>query len=420
MAFMIRVASAALAYLSQVVLARFMGTHEFGIFVYVWTWALLIGSLADAGLGSAAQRFIPEYNEHKSFDLLRGFLAGSRLISLAAATLLALIAALATLLAAPLLDSVFVIPLYIACLCLPIYALCNVQDGIARCYNWINVGLVPTFVVRPLLLLALMIATRATGFASDAQTAIICTVISFWLIGGIQTLFLNRRLAVTVENGERAYEAGRWLHVSLPIVMATGFYMLLSYVDILVLQQFRPPEDVAHYHAAIKTLTLVSFVYFSVAAATAHRFSEYGASGDRAKLHAFVANSVRWTFWPSLAITIVILALGKPLLSLFGSDFAAAYPVMFIAAIGLLARASVGPAERMLSMLGEQYHCAGAFAAAFCINLFGCVMLTPNYGIIGAAFATSLALVFEALVLYSMVKSRLGLHAFAFGARGAN
>jgi O-antigen/teichoic acid export membrane protein len=74
----------------------------------------------------------------------------------------------------------------------------------------------------------------------------------------------------------------------------------------------------------------------------------------------------------------------------------------------------------MLSMLGEQYHCAGAFAAAFCINLFGCVMLTPNYGIIGAAFATSLALVFEALVLYSMVKSRLGLHAFAFGARGAN
>ncbi len=264
-----------------------------------------------------------------------------------------------------------------------------------------------------------MLAAHAAGFAIDARTAVECSVVSFWLVGMLQTLLLNRRLGATIEPGYCHYDAKRWLGTSLPIVLATGFYMLLSYVDILVLQHFRPPEDVAHYYAATKTLTLVSFVYFSVAAATAHRFSEYGASGDRARLHAFVATSIRWTFWPSLAIVAVILLLGRPLLSLFGADFASAYPVMFVAAVGLIARAAVGPAERMLSMLGEQRRCALVFATAFGVNLVACLALVPNYGTIGAAVATSLALIVETALLYSAAKSRLGFHAFIFRGAGA-
>src|SRR5450759_1474675 len=76
--FLIRVGSALLALASQVLLARWMGSFEFGIYIYVWTWVLMIGALSDMGLSSAARRFIPEYTELKAFDRLRGFLAASR------------------------------------------------------------------------------------------------------------------------------------------------------------------------------------------------------------------------------------------------------------------------------------------------------------------------------------------------------
>ena len=46
--FVIRVFSAGLAYLSQILLARWMNGSEYGVFVYVWTWVVLIGSLLDA------------------------------------------------------------------------------------------------------------------------------------------------------------------------------------------------------------------------------------------------------------------------------------------------------------------------------------------------------------------------------------
>ena len=61
--FLVRVGSAMLALVSQVLLARWMGKFEFGIYIYVWTWVLMIGALSDMGLSSAARRFIPEYTE---------------------------------------------------------------------------------------------------------------------------------------------------------------------------------------------------------------------------------------------------------------------------------------------------------------------------------------------------------------------
>src|SRR5512135_1683926 len=54
--FLVRVGSALLALASQVLLARWMGSFEFGIYIYVWTWVLMIGALSDMGLSSAARR----------------------------------------------------------------------------------------------------------------------------------------------------------------------------------------------------------------------------------------------------------------------------------------------------------------------------------------------------------------------------
>lgn len=412
--FLIRVASAALAYLSQIALARWMGTHDFGIYVYVWTWALLIGNIADAGLAFSAQRFVPEYEQRGAYDAQRGFIFGSRVLTMAMATVLAGVSVLAVMFFAPRFDETYRIPLYLACLCLPVYALSSVQDGIARCYNWTSVGQMPTFILRPILLLAMMGAAYVLGWPTDATTAIACSVVSFWMIGIAQTLLLNRNLAKTIPAGPRTYEPKVWLAASLPIAMAVGFYVMLTYIDVIALQYFRPPEDVAHYHAAAKTLTLVSFVYFSVTAATAHRFSTYHVAGERVALEAFLAQAIRWTFWPSLAMVVAVLAVGQPLLVMFGPDFAAAYPLMFVLAIGLLARASVGPAERLLSMLGQQRACALAYAAAFASNLIACVILIPRYGDMGAATATSLALIVESVLLFWINRRRLGLHTFVW------
>jgi O-antigen/teichoic acid export membrane protein len=156
-------------------------------------------------------------------------------------------------------------------------------------------------------------------------------------------------------------------------------------------------------------------VHFAVSAAVAHRFSQYHVTEDHGRLKQILSDSIRWTFWASLAATVVILAAGKLLLSLFGAQFVDGYYLMFILAAGLMARAAVGPVERLLNMLGEQRACAMVYATAFGLNLALCVVLIPIFGVAGAAIATSTALIVESALLFCVTKRRLGFHVFIWG-----
>src|SRR5258707_11659928 len=91
--FVIRVVSAALAYLSQILLARWMGGSDYGVYVYVWTWVLLLGSMMDFGISASAQKIIPEYRARGEHALLRGFLSGSRWLTFAVSSVVSLLLA---------------------------------------------------------------------------------------------------------------------------------------------------------------------------------------------------------------------------------------------------------------------------------------------------------------------------------------
>ncbi len=416
--FLIRVGGALLAYGSQALFARWMGTFEFGIYVYVWTWVLLLGPMLDLGLASAAQRFIPQYRQHRQLELLRGYVSGARLLGVSIAFLAACLCAALVWSIRGWLDDYTIIPLVLACLCLPAHSLANIQDGISRSYDWVGLAIVPTYIVRQVLLTIMMGATFAVGIPVDATTAMVLACVALWAPVLGQLCVLNGRLRARIEPGPKQLELKHWLATALPILLAESFYFLLSYTDVILLQQFRPPEDVAVYYAAVKTLALVSFIYFSVAMTAAHRFSSYHASGDRAGLAQFFRQTTRWTFWPSLCATALLLAFGRPLLSLFGPQFVDGYRLLFILAVGLLARASIGPVERFLNMLGQQRLCALVYASAFAINVGLGLVLIPRLGEDGAAIATASAILVETASLFLVARLRLGFHTFIFGPAG--
>jgi O-antigen/teichoic acid export membrane protein len=413
--FIIRVISAGLAYLSQILLARWMDGSDYGIYVYVWTWVLLLGSMMDFGISASAQKIIPEYRTRGDKALLRGFLSGSRWMTLSVSAAVSLLLAGVVRLLSPWLGASEIVPLYVGCATLPAFVVANTQDGIARSHDWMRLGLMPQFVIRQALIIGLTTGAFALGLHLGATIAMLASAGAVWIAMIGQMIVLNRRLAGHIEPGPRAYDFRGWLAISLPILLVESFYLLLSYTDVLVLQQFRSSEEVGVYFAVVKTLALVSFIHYAMSATTAHRFAEYHALGDKERLSAYVAHAINWTFWPSLAATVLLLALGRPLLWLFGPQFVGGYDIMFIAAIGLVVRSAIGPVERLLNMLGHQHICALAYALAFVMNVVLCVVLVPRFGGHGAAAATSISLLFETVLLFWIVRQRLGLHVLAFG-----
>ena len=408
-AFTVRVTSAALLYLTQIVLARWMGSTEYGIYVFVWTWVLVLGGLSHLGLSLAMIRLLPAYREADELDLARGLVRGGRLAALGLGTLVAMLAIGGLWLLGPAVTGPYVLPLYIALACVPMFALTDVQDGIGRGQAWMDLALLPPYVLRPLLLLGAMLAAHLLGLPMRAESAAGAAIVATWGAAAVQTVFINRRLRAAVPAGARRMAFRDWFRISLPLVVIAACELVLQNADVLVISRYMTPADVGIYFAAAKTMSLILFVHYAVGSAVANRFAALNTRGDRDALRAFVRDAVNWTFWPSLASALLILVLGLPLLALFGPQFEAGYPVMAILVLGFLARAAMGPSEFLLNMLGEQQLCAAVLAVAAALDIALAFALVPAFGLVGAAAATSIALAVAAGLNDLVARRRLGI-----------
>ncbi|MBZ9991876.1 lipopolysaccharide biosynthesis protein [Mesorhizobium sp. BH1-1-5] len=407
-AFSIRIISAFIAFVSQVLMARWMGSFEYGISVLVWVTMVIVGNLACLGFHTSVIRFIPEYRERGMLAELRGIVQASRLFVLVASTLVAGLGALGVWLASDWIENYYVIPFILGVICLPMIAMGDLLQGLARANSWALLALSPTYLVRPVLILLFMALMLGMHYVPDAKTAIFAWIAATYVTTLGQLMAVTSRMEKKIPPGPMAVHFGQWILVSLPIFLVEGFFFLLTNADVLMVGAYLNPNDVAVYFATVKTLALVHFVYFAVKAGVAQRYAQF-THGEPHRLAAFARETVSWTFWPSLLMALLVLVLGEPMLVLFGPEFTAGYPLLFLLVLGVVARAAVGPCESLLTMSGNQNICAAVYAMTLALNIGLNVILIPLFGLWGAAIATSLAMVFEASALSFTVWRKLGI-----------
>ncbi|MEO0635448.1 MAG: polysaccharide biosynthesis C-terminal domain-containing protein [Pseudomonadota bacterium] len=411
-AFSIRVASAAIGFFSQIVLARVLGAFEYGIFSLVFVASLLGGGLACLGMQTAALKFVATYRASGDLEGLRGILFASRLMALVFASAAALLGGVVIWFAQDLVESFYLTPFVLALALLPLIALSEVQDMLGRAFDSPDAAFLPTFIVRPALLLGLMILAVTSGFGATAITALVCGLLAVFLGVVWQAMQLAGPISRAAPKGARRIELRNWMAVALPIFLVGGFFNLLTNVDVLILGYFVAPDQVAIYFAAAKILALVHFVPFAIKAAVQHRFAALHQSGDQAGLAAFARDAVRWGFGPTAVLALFIGLCAPLILRLFGPGFDEAAPLVWVLIAGLVCRSAVGPAESLLTMVGQERICAIAYAFTLAVNVTLNILLIPRFGLWGAAVATATAMVVEAIVLWVVARRRLGFSVF--------
>ncbi|WP_246660416.1 polysaccharide biosynthesis C-terminal domain-containing protein [Nitratireductor sp. XY-223] len=413
-AFVIRVISAGIAFLAQIFLARLMGQFEYGIFVFVWVMAIIVGNFACFGFHTALIRFVPQYRAHGEIAKIRGITLTARLFALTSASLVALLGIAAVYGFGDALPPYYLTPLVLGAFMLPMIALGDIMDGTARANSWIVQALTPTYLARPALIPVAMLVAVLLGYEASAKTALIAALIATYVTTLGQLTILGWRLRRRFEAGPKEIEFGYWIKIAMPIFLVEGFYYLLTNADVVMVGFFLPPDQVATYYAAAKTMALVHFVFFAVKAGMAPRFSALVAEKSSGELARVAATAAYWTFWPTIAVGGMVLALGSFLLSLFGPDFQAGYPVMFILFAGVAAKALIGPGEALLTMAGQQKICALIYFAVLLVNIAGNIVLIPVFGINGAAAATMVAMFAETALLFAVIRSRLDINMSVF------
>lgn len=410
--FIIRVASAFIALVSQILLARWLGTFEYGIYVAVWVAVVILSTITCIGFPSAVVRFIGEYRERGQPELIHGVIRASMYISLLFSTFVAGVGCYILYQFPEIVTDYYVIPIFLAAICLPMLAVEGVMDCIARAFNWPKVAFLPTYILRPIAIIVFAGGALLAGFPANAETTLWAAIIASFISLLLQFIVLFKKLQKTIPYQKPSYKVKTWVLVALPIFLVEGFYVLMTSVDVLFVSVLMSPEDTAIYFATTKILALVHFVYFAVRASVSHRYSAFHTNGNQEAFQEFVQKTVSWTFWPSLLMAAFMAIFGKFFLMLFGSEFTSGSFILIVLLCGIVIRSSIGPAEALLVMAGSQKMCAGIYAITLSVNVALNIALIPVFGILGAAIATSIALVFESAALHSAAKRALGIHAF--------
>lgn len=423
-AFLIRIAGAGIGFGLQVLLARLLSLTDYGLYVTFWTWLFLAGQIAALGFNDSCLRFLPRYLSRGRFDDAHAYLGiGYRVVvagSLAIAGLgLAVLWGLSAV--APTVDGRWLL-LELCFVGIPFLAFELYLEGIARSFGWFVLAAAPAYVLRPVVLALAVVAAALLGFHLDAAAALGIAIAVTGAVTLGQAVVLRQWVRGQIGIPRPAAGSSRkrrrlWLAATLPLTIVYGIEEMYLVSDILVLGLLAEPSGVGIYFAAVRLMTLAGYVYYAFMLISSREFSLARANLDHCELQQKAGKATWWTFWLTVPTVLTTVALGYPLLAMFGEDYVAGYGVLAVLGVGLIARASVGQAGDLLVVLGHQRDALLVAVASLGINVVLAVVLVPIFGILGAAIATACSQAARAAALSYFVRRRARLETFVLASR---
>lgn len=421
-AFMIQGSGAALLLLTEAIAARLLGVAQFGIYAMASAWIFVLALVASLGFNHALLRFVPTYLAHEDWGGLRGIVRRSNLWVIAAAVVLGIGGSLLLLaLQECCVDPAILPAFFIAFLIVPMLALSGLRQAVLRGLGRIAQALAPEWLLRPLFLIALLVAgafflppplaaSTALGFA------LLATIAAFAVGAYLQ----HRALPTQLRAHAPVYRDRAWLTVAAPMLLIVGLSLISSRLDVIMLGMLSDIEQVGIYSAASRVADVVVFGLVSANAVVAPMIARLHATGRHDDLQKVVGLAAKGICLLTLPLALALLLFGQQILGMFGSGFSAGYPVLVILVCGQLVNALAGPVGYLMTMTGHQNHAARIVGISALLNLALNGLLIPRWGMLGAAFATAVSTATWNILMLRFVQKELSIHCSAlrlFGTR---
>lgn len=285
-------------------------------------------------------------------------------------------------------------------------ALLNSSMGYQRMRAYALVKLVTEPAVR-LGLLAVLVIVGLGAIGAVAALVVSCSVEAAlaWLA--------LRRWAGRWYAGPARYRVRELCGFSMSTGLGALAGMGLIWADSIILGVYRSSGDVGVYQVATRIMMLATFVSPALNVAFAPRIAAFTLRGEDAALRRSYVMVTTWTLRLSIPSIALLAVFTKDILRVFGPAFPAAAGVTLVLLLGALWNAWTGPGMQMLTMSGHPMWGALNNAAALTLNVALNLVLIPRFGVIGAAWAWTAALLAVNLARLLQVRRLLGMWPFS-------
>ncbi|OKH36331.1 flippase [Calothrix sp. HK-06] len=394
----------------QVFLARTIGVTEYGVYDYATTLAIFLAFPASLGFPTTVLRFIPEYITKQDWAHLRGIILGSWLLTLAASFVVSCLCTGVLLWLEAHLPVKNTATLTVSVWGVPLLAIIGLQQQMARGLHKMVLAFTPYLIVYPILLMA-MVVFWSMSHSLTAYNVLLFSILSLLIITVGQLILLRQSFPIQINHIRPSYALGEWWKVALVLIFLNGSNMILNQADTLMIGSMLGVKAVGVYGAAFKTSLWVNLLLTSINSIAAPMFASLYVKGDMVGLQKLVSTSVKWMFFPALAVSLAMIIFVEPILRMFGEEFVSAKFVLIALILGQLVNVGAGSVGYLLQMTGHQNQCAVVVGISALVNIVLNLIGIRALGILGAALATAFSMMLWNLWLHRLVVKHLGIRA---------
>jgi len=416
--FLLNVLSIILTLISTLILARLLGAKNYGAYTYALTLIGVLGLLANFGMPNLLVREISIYILKGRWGSIKGLVARSKNIVLIVSLSLVFVASFVIIVLQEYFDNFLVKIILLSLILLPIVALNSIRAAILRGFNRVVLGQLPDLIFRPFIFLTFTLLLYHI-FNKDKVTVdvimiaqIIATVLAYF--AGV--IILNRCLPSQIKEAEIDFDSYTVIiRKSLPFIFLGGIEMVNSQIDIIMLGLFRSLSEVGVYRVVTTGAGLVVFSLMAANMVLGPLISSIYKSGDLARLQRIVTLSSRLVIIYSLTVAVVLMVFNEDvLLLLFGEEYVSGGVALSVLCFGQLINAAMGSVGLILIMTGYERDALKGVVITTLLNIVLNLVLIPNWGLVGAASATTLSLISWNVLLVIWVHKKIGINATVF------
>ena len=184
------------------------------------------------------------------------------------------------------------------------------------------------------------------------------------------------------------------LSTSLPMMFSTSILLIMSWADSIIIGIFRSEFDVGVYNVAIKLAMVSSIVLTAVNSIVAPKLSSSFNNNKTLEFKKIVKDSTKIIFFSAFPIILFLFLFPEFLLSIFGEDFIIGKNALLILLVGQSVSVLSGSVGFILQMTGKEKIFQNVLFLALLVNIGLNILLIPTYGILGAAIASTISIVF--------------------------
>ncbi|QXF11813.1 MULTISPECIES: oligosaccharide flippase family protein [Sphingopyxis] len=226
---------------------------------------------------------------------------------------------------------------------------------------------------------------------------------------------IARTQAASFPHEERARPGSRdTLKTSLSFLVIGVLHVVFISIDQLMLGYMIGESSVAIFKVAAEGAQMVAFAYVAGNAVLAPEYSRIFSSGDLALLERTARQSAAIVLAIALLPFFILSVFAAPIVTfVFGMPYAAAAAPLSVLALGHFLALLFGDPLYILNMTGHHQTSMRLTVVALTINVIFNAIAIPNFGVVGAATATSFSFVLLRMMAYFYVRSHLGIECSA-------